>query len=145
MCNVEKEVVLHCTTQWVRAAHIPTGKKMNWRQISAYYQNIAQVLVPYGGVWCLVYFLYLCGSDSVWAELLRSGLQISSSKTVEWLDWLIELVHSVSYAAKLAVHVNHSFQHYYQPSSGAGFRPSLQPSWSLLIFKISLSFCGGVL
>jgi len=34
----------------------------------------------------------------------------------------------------LLLHLSIPFQYYYQLSSGAGFKPSLQPSWSPLIF-----------
>ena len=44
-------------------------------------------------------------------------------------------VHSMNFAAKLVqTRRALAFQYYYQLSSGAGFRPSLQPSWSPLIF-----------
>jgi len=44
-------------------------------------------------------------------------------------------VHSVNFAAKLVhIYQTRPFQYYYQLSPGACFRPSLQPSWSPLIF-----------
>ena len=43
-------------------------------------------------------------------------------------------VHSVNFAAKLSIPDVCPFQYYDQLSSGAGFRPSLQPSWSPMIF-----------
>ena len=55
-----------------------------------------------------------------------------------WKNW----VHSNNYAAKFVHTQTCPFQHYYRLSSVAGFRSSLQPSWSLLIFSYSV---GGVI
>ena len=77
-----------------------------------------------------------------WHHLQHSHSE-AFQETGSWFQRVKKLaselhVHSVNFAAKL-VHTRLAlFQYCYQLSSGAGFKPSLQPSWSPLIFPFLL-------